>query len=92
MSFYRQSLDELYFYLFQYNTVKSELHSQEKIIEGMNRFPIYVTRQLLQGDEWLLNRIRQGGKFTWKIYQSCQSCQELLEAKVTAPPYIVLNY
>ncbi len=27
-----------------------------------------------------------------EIYQSCQSCQELLQAKVTAPPCIVLNY
>ena len=43
MSFYRQSLDELYFYLFQYNTVKSELHSQEKIIEAINRFPMGIT-------------------------------------------------
>ncbi len=31
-------------------------------------------------------------KLNYEIYQSCQSCQELLQAKVTAPPYIVLNY
>ncbi len=27
-----------------------------------------------------------------EIYQSCQSCQEPLQAKVTAPPYIVACY
>ena len=27
-----------------------------------------------------------------ELYQSCQSCEELLQAKVTAPPFIVSNY
>ncbi len=31
-------------------------------------------------------------KMKKNIYQSCRSCQELLQAKVTAPPYAVLNY
>ena len=31
-------------------------------------------------------------KMKRNIYQSCRSGQELLQAKVTAPPYAVLNY
>ncbi len=56
-----------------------------------------ANRRIPQRGCWVSNLITSKfmmslGAASSKIYQSCQSCQELLQAKVTAPPLVAKMY